>query len=125
MELPSKLLEQIAFITRPKIEEHTLTVMDKSTLEEHLSQQSQTNKKQFKIAVTFLSVYNGIFNVTISINKLFFQQSLVEEDFVRVRTPIGAYELESLNDELNGLLLTKNILPKQIIHFISNQILVL
>ena len=37
MELPSKLLEQIAFNTRPKIEEHMFIVMDKSTHEEHLS----------------------------------------------------------------------------------------
>ena len=29
MELPSKLLEQIAFKTRPKIEEHMLIVMIK------------------------------------------------------------------------------------------------
>ena len=36
MELASKLLEQIAFITRPKIEEHMLVVMNKSTHEEHL-----------------------------------------------------------------------------------------
>ena len=36
--LPRKLLEQIAFKTRPKIEEHTLIIMDKSTHEEHLSQ---------------------------------------------------------------------------------------
>ena len=45
MELPSKLLEQIAFITRPKIEEHMLIVMDKSTHEEHLSQSLQTNNE--------------------------------------------------------------------------------
>ena len=38
MELPSKLLEQIAFNTRPKIEEHMLIVMDKSINEEHLFQ---------------------------------------------------------------------------------------
>ena len=38
MELPSKLLEQIAHITRPEIEEHMLVVMDKSTQDEHLSQ---------------------------------------------------------------------------------------
>ena len=31
MELPSKLLEQIAFNTRAKIEEHMLIIMDKST----------------------------------------------------------------------------------------------
>ena len=64
MELPRKLLEQIAFITRPKIEEHLLIVMDKSTHEEHLSQPFQANKKQFQIAVTSLTDYNGIFNVT-------------------------------------------------------------
>ena len=53
MELNSKLLEQIAYNTRPKIEEHMLLVMDKSTHEEHLSQPLQTNKKQFIKAVTF------------------------------------------------------------------------
>ena len=47
MELPIKLLEQIAFNTRPKIEEHILIVMDKSTDEEHLSQPLQNNNKQF------------------------------------------------------------------------------
>ena len=31
MELPSKLLEKIANNTRPKIEEHKLIVMNKST----------------------------------------------------------------------------------------------
>ena len=41
-----------------------LIVMAKSTFEEHLSQPLHTNKKQFKIAVTFLTAYNGIFNVT-------------------------------------------------------------
>ena len=68
MELPSKLLEQIAYNTRPKIEEHMLIVMDKSTHEEHLSQPLQTNK-QFKIAVTFLTGCNGIFNITNKNNK--------------------------------------------------------
>ena len=58
MELPSKLLEQIAFNTRPKIEEHMLIVMDKSTHEEHLFQPLQTNNNQFKIAITFLTGYN-------------------------------------------------------------------
>ena len=47
-----------------------LIVMDKSTLEEHLSQPLQTNIKQFKIAVTFLSGYNGIFNLTPKNNKI-------------------------------------------------------
>ena len=63
MELPSKILEQTAINTRPKTEEHMLVAMDESTDEEHLSQPLQTNNKQFKVAVAFLSAYNGIFNV--------------------------------------------------------------
>ena len=46
MELPNKLLEQIAFNTRSKKEEHMLIVMDKSTYEEQLYQPLQTNSKQ-------------------------------------------------------------------------------
>ena len=53
MELSSKLLERIAFNTRPKIEEHMLIIMDKSTHEEHLSQPLQTNNKQFKMQSLF------------------------------------------------------------------------
>ena len=41
MELPSKLLEQIAYNTRPKIEEHMLIVMNQSNHEEHLFQPLQ------------------------------------------------------------------------------------
>ena len=75
MELPSKLLEQIAYNTRPKIEEHMLIVLDKSTHEEHLFQPLQTNNNQFKIAVTFLTGYNGIFNGT-NRNNNFFSRKL-------------------------------------------------
>ena len=74
MELLSEILQQIAFNARPKKEEHMLIVMDKSTHEEHLFQPLQTDNKQFKIAVTFLSAYNGIFNVTNSNNKFYFLQ---------------------------------------------------
>ena len=77
MELPSKLLEQIAFNTRSKIEEHLVNIMDNPTHEEHLSQPLQTNNKQFKIAITFLSAYNGIFNVTNSNNKFYFTNQLL------------------------------------------------
>ena len=80
MELPSTLLEQIAFNTRPKIEEHMLIIMDKSTHEEHLSQPLQTNNKQFKIAITFLTGYNGIFNVTKENNKFYFKKTISNED---------------------------------------------
>ena len=37
MEQPSEILEQSAYTTRLKIEEHILIGMDKSTHEEHLS----------------------------------------------------------------------------------------
>ena len=43
MELPNKMVEQIAFNTKGKIEEHMLVVMDKSIHEEHLSQPLQTD----------------------------------------------------------------------------------
>ena len=59
MELPSKTLAQIAFNTRPKIEEHMLIATDESTHEEHLSQPLQTKNKQFNTAVTFLTGYYG------------------------------------------------------------------
>ena len=74
MELSSKLLEQIAYNTRSRKGEHMLVVMDKSTHEEHLIQPLQTNNKQLKIAVTFLTAYNGIFNVTSKNKKNLFHQ---------------------------------------------------
>ena len=64
MEPPSKLLEKIAFKTRPKIEEHMLVVMEKSAHEEQSTQPLQTSIKQFKTAVTFSTGYNGTFSVT-------------------------------------------------------------
>ena len=105
--LPSKLLEQIAFNTRLKIEEHMLIVMDKPTHEEHLFQPLQTNNKQFKIAVTFLSAYNGIFNTTNRNNKFYFEKNLIDEDFIQIRIPEGAYEIESLDSEIKRILIGK------------------
>ena len=104
MELPSKLLEQIAFNTRPRIEEHMLIDMDKSSHEEHLSQPLQTNNKQFKIAVTFLFAYNGIFNVTSRKNKFYFEKALIDEDFFQITISPGAYEIESLDDEIRRII---------------------
>ena len=80
MELPSNFFEQIAFNTRPKIEEHMLVVMDKTTHQEHFSQPLQTNKKQFLKAVTFLTGYNGSSNVADKNNKLFFAKSNTDKD---------------------------------------------
>ena len=104
MELPSKLLEQIAFNTRPKIDEHILIIMDKYTHEEHLSQPLQTNNKQFKKAVTFLTGYNGTFNVTNSNNKFYFKKSMsLVHEVEEITIPQGAYEIESLNKEFQRI----------------------
>ena len=107
LELPGRLLEQIAFNTRAKIEEHMLIVMNKSTQEEHLSQPLQTNNKQFKIAVIFLTAYNGIFNITNSNNKFYFKKTIKDEDFNNIRIPPGAHEIESLDDEIRRIIIEK------------------
>ena len=106
MELPSKLLEQISFNTRPKIEEHMLIVMDKSIHEEHLSEPLQTNNKQFKIAITFLSAYNGIFNITSENNKFYFTKSITDDNhYIMITISPGSYEIESLNDEIKRIII--------------------
>ena len=107
MELSSKILEQVAFNTRPKIEEHILVVMDKSTHEEHLYQPLETNNKRFKIAVTFLTGYNGIFNVTNKNNKFYFAKSVSDDGYVPITIPPGAYEIESLNNEIKRIIIEK------------------
>ena len=100
MELAIKLLEQIAYNTRAKKEVHMLVVMDKSTHEEHLSQALQTHNKQFRITVTFLNGYNGIFNVTNTYNKFYFKKTITKKDgCVQITLPPGAYQIDSLNDE--------------------------
>ena len=105
MELPSNFLEQIASNTRPKIEEHMLIIMDKSTHEEHLFQPLQTNNKQFKVAVTLLSAYNGIFNVTNSNNQFYFFKSVSDDDYIQISIRPGVYEIESLNNEIKRIII--------------------
>ena len=106
MELPSKLLEQIAFFARPKIEEHIIIVMDKNTHEEHLSQPLQTKIEQFKKAVTFLTGYNGNVNVTNSNIKFCFMKSIIDEDgFIQITIPPSAHEIESLNKEIKRIII--------------------
>ena len=106
MDLPSKLLEQIAFNTRPKTGEHMLIVMDKSTHEEHLSQPLQTNNKQFKVAVTFLTGYNGIFNIKNENNKFYFIKSITDKDgYIQITIPPGAYQLQNLNNEIKRIII--------------------
>ena len=108
MALPSKFLEQIAFNTRLKKEEHMLVVMNKSTQEERLTQPFQTNIKQYKIAIPFLTGYNGIFNITNSNIKFPFQKTITnEEDFIQITIPPVAYEIESSNKENRRIIFDK------------------
>ena len=107
MELPSKLLEQMAYNTRPKIEEHMLIFMNQSNHEEHLFKPLQTNNKQFKIAITFLTGYNGIFNVTNSNNKFYFLKSITDDNHIIITIPPGAYEIESLNNEIKRIIINQ------------------
>ena len=93
MELPSKILEQIAFNTRRKTEEHMLFVLRKPTHEQYFSQPLQTNNKQFKTAATFLSCYSGIFNA-INKNNFSFTVLTNDDNFNQTFIPPGAYETE-------------------------------
>ena len=77
MEFPSKILEQIASNTGPKIEEQLLTFMHRSNPEEHLFQPLQSNIKLIEIAYTFLTGYNGILNVTDKNNKFLSQNQFL------------------------------------------------
>ena len=86
-----------------------LIVMDKSIHEEHLSSPVQTNNKQFKIAITFLSAYNGIFNLTSENNKFYFTKSITDDDqYIMITIPPGAYETESLNDEIKRIIINEH-----------------
>ena len=109
MEFSSKILEQTAFKTRAQIEEHMLIVMDKSTQEEQLFQPLQNYSKQFKKAVTFPTAYNGIFNVSISNDKFYFKKTITDaDDFLQITIPPGAYEIESLKNEIKRSIFDKS-----------------
>ena len=79
--------------------------MDKSTHEEHPSQPLKTNNKQFKIAVTFLTDYNGIFNVTNENSKFYFKKTISDDGFIEITIPPGAYEIENLNKQIKRIVI--------------------
>ena len=59
--------------------------------------------------MSFLTAYNGIFNVTISNNKFYFKKSITDEDdFIRITIPPGACELESLNNEIKRIIIDQD-----------------
>ena len=108
METLSKLLEQIASKTKSKIKEHVLFLIDKSTLEEHLSQPLLTNIKQFKLGVTFLTCYNGLFNATDKNKKLYFTNSIQIDDSSVISITTGFFETESLDKEIRRIIIEEN-----------------
>ena len=82
-----------------------LNIMDKSTHEQHLFQPLQTNDKQFKIAITFLSAYNGMFNVANRNNKFCFFKSISDDDHIQIAIRPGVYEIEALNNEIKRIII--------------------
>ena len=98
-------MEQIAYNTRAKLKEHMLIFMDKSKHEEHLFHPLQTNIKQYKLKVTFLSAYNGIFKVTNSINYFYFLKSITDDDHIQITSRPGVHEKEGLNDEIKRIII--------------------
>ena len=70
----------------------------------------KTDKKQFILAVTFLTGYNGIFNITTKNNIFYFTFSVNDNDFNAISIPPGAYEVESSEDEINELLLLRIVI---------------
>ena len=85
-----------------------MIVREKPTHEEHLANLLQSDNKQFKIAVTFLTEYNGFFIFVTKNNKVYFAKSVTDKDgFIQINIPQGAYELESLYDGIK-----KNIIEE-------------
>ena len=100
MELPSNLIQQKIFNTKPNFKKHMLNNLDKSIHEHHLSQLIQTINEQFKIALTFLTGYNAIFIFTNKINNFCFTKSINDDSFSLISIPKGAYEIVPLYLEI-------------------------
>ena len=77
MKLPSEVFEQIVFITTSEIEDHMLIF---TTPKENLSQLLQSNNKQYKFAVTFLTGYMGHFFATTKNKKVYFTTRNDDDD---------------------------------------------
>ena len=66
---------------------------DKPTYEENLSQLLQTDKKQFKVAITFVTANNALFIVTKNY-KFHVATSITDEGgFIQITIPLGTYEM--------------------------------
>ena len=89
MVLPTKILEGIAFNTRPKLKENVLIVMDKATHEGFSSWPLQTNDTQYEIAVFLQTGDNGFLNVTDRNNNFQWKRSSNDDDLNVITIPRG------------------------------------
>ena len=108
MEVPSKLLEQIAFNTRPKIEERMLIDMDKFVMKSTYLNRYKLIINNFKVAIMFLTGYKCIFNVTDKNKKYYFIKSITDRDgYIQITISPGAYKIESLNNEIKRIIIVE------------------
>ena len=114
MELPSKMLEQIAYNTRPKTEEHMSIVifMEKSTHEEHLFQPLHFDDRQFEMTEKSLTDYIGIFNVSSKNTKFYFTISINDDDFTQNKYCTIGYEIESFDNEIKRIIIEEGHLTE-------------
>ena len=78
-------------------------MLGKSTREQNLDETLQTNNKQFKIAIKFLTGYHGFFNITDKNNRFFYITP--EKMIVEIVIPKGAYEMEAVYSEIKRLMI--------------------
>ena len=103
MELLTKLSEQIVFKAKRVIKELRLIVLVESTDEEILYQPLQTNNHWFEFPVSFLTGYNGVFNITNKMIEVSFTTSYIDDCFILIIILSGVHELASLNDEIKRI----------------------
>ena len=50
--------------------------------------------------------YNGIFKINSTNNKFYFKKTISDDDgFIKIAIPPGAYEIESLNNEIKRIII--------------------
>ena len=96
-----------------------LIVIDTYIHEKNLCQPLETNKKPFKIDITFLTGSNGILIVTNKNIQFFFAKLVTDKDgFIQITIPPSASELVHLNDQIKRNFIEKIFLPNQIIRLL-------
>ena len=98
-----------------------LVVVNKGTQDEHLDQPLQTNNKQFEKAVTFLTGYNGIFNVTSKNNKFESVRPINDGDFSVMSFSPGVFERAELEEEIERVINDKGHFTGSTYPFKKNQ----